>query len=79
MDTQTLPIATRTLDARDAERIAKTKAAREAEIASMLQGWTFEHKEALGFWLSHACDHAGITDKKQRRALQQELINLIEI
>ena len=47
-----------------------------AALAEIARAWPWEVRDALGRWLGHACDVAGITDKRKRLALQYELCDL---
>ena len=44
-----------------------------AQLAEIMTTWPALTRDALGLWLARACDAAGITDRRQRLALQAEL------
>ena len=47
-----------------------------AQLVEVMQTWPPLTRDALAKWLARACDAAGITNRRQRLALQAELSTL---
>lgn len=48
------------------------------DLAAIARAWPWNVKDALGRFVSHAMQQAGIDDKRKRLAVQAELLRLLE-